>query len=71
MPYTNQNRQIRIRQKSQYGPATIALCVVFGIIYLLESYVDGGGLWKISAQTLGALGGTRPFSPSGKASIGD
>lgn len=66
MPYANQNRQIRIRQKSQYGPATIALCVVFGIVYLLESYVDGGGLLNISTDTLTYLGGNKPLLTLGQ-----
>ncbi len=56
-----QRRRIDLQPKSQYGPATIALCVVFGVVYLLNSYVDGGSLWGISPQTLGKLGGNAPL----------
>lgn len=52
----NRPRTIKLKPKSDYGPVTIALCVVFGVVFLFESYVDGGGLWRISAQTAGRLG---------------
>lgn len=60
MSYSRQNQRVPIRQSSQYGPVTIALCVVFGVVFLIESYVDGGGLWQVSAPTLGKLGGNAP-----------
>lgn len=56
-----QRRSIQLKPKSEYGPVTIALCVVFGAVFLLESYADGGGLWNISAPTLGRLGGNAPL----------
>jgi len=60
------NPSTRIRRTAQYGPVTIALSVVFGVVFLVESYVDGGGLWQISASTLGKLGGNAPVLTFGE-----
>jgi rhomboid protease GluP len=69
MSYENQNARARIRQPSQYGPVTIALCVVFGVVFLIESYVDGGGLWNITPRTLGELGGNAPVLTLGQGEL--
>lgn len=47
-------------KETTYGRATIALCVVFGIVFLFEAYVGGGSLWDIKPQVLAALGGNTP-----------
>ena len=44
-------------QPQRYGTVTTAICVVFGVVYLVECYVGGGALWDISPQVLIGLGG--------------
>ncbi len=53
----NQNLRRPPIRKTHYGPVTSALCVVFGVIFLFEAYVDGGRLMGLDANVLAALGG--------------
>ena len=59
-PSNNPQRSVTARRKTAYGPATIAMSVVFAAVFVIELLADGQGSWRIQAQTLGVLGGNAP-----------